>query len=392
MISLTNRWAVLGLMYLIGLALPMQFQAVAALAPFLVAEAGLTYTDIGVLTGLFMFPGIVLAIPGGLLAARIGDKLTLLIGLSIMLGSTLLFVASDNYGLMFFSRLLGGAGAVLITILSPKIVADWFVDKEIATAQATIASSFAVGVGLGMALLPSIAASSSWQTAMVANAAVAGLAMILLIVGFRNRETGAAQGNNRPKLWQLNRPEFVLSGLAGTGRGLFSSGYVVFMSFLPILLIGQGMRVVDAGWLTSIAAAVSLVSVPLGGALSDRTGKPNYFIVGGSLGTALSCVLVPYIAPALLWVLLFGVLRGGCTGGIMALPSQVLRPENRSAGFAVGTTMHLICMASFPPIAGYLLDATGDNAAPLWFAGLVWLSIAVLLAVFKMLQRRWIPQ
>ena len=85
MAGLTNRWAVLGLVFLIGLTLPMQFQAVPALAPFLINEAGLSYTDIGVLTGLFMFPGIFLAAPGGVLATRIGDKAALLMGLAVML-------------------------------------------------------------------------------------------------------------------------------------------------------------------------------------------------------------------------------------------------------------------------------------------------------------------
>jgi len=46
-------------------------------------------------------------------------------------------------------------------------------------------------------------------------------------------------------------------------------------------------------------------------------------------------------------------------------------------------------MAVFPAIAGYLLDATANTAAPLWFAGLLWLLIPVLLAVFKFLQRKW---
>ncbi len=134
MAGLTNRWAVLGLMFLIGVSLPMQLQAVPALAPFIVAEAGLTYTDIGALTGLFMFPGIFLAVPGGLLADRIGEKLTLTIGLAVMLGSALLFVATESYAVMFLSRLLGGSGAVLLSILLPKVVTDWFVGKEIATA------------------------------------------------------------------------------------------------------------------------------------------------------------------------------------------------------------------------------------------------------------------
>lgn len=391
-IYLTNRWAVLGLMFFIGIVLPMQFQAVPALAPYLVADVGLTYTDIGVLTGLFMFPGVFLAIPSGMLAARIGDRLTLAIGLATMLVAGVLFVATDSYGVMFVCRLLGGCGAVFISVLLPKVVTDWFVGKEIATAMATIASSFGLGVGIAIALLPWMASASSWSVAILANALIAVIALGLLLAIYRDKHRGEDGVRERPKLWSLSRAEFVLSTIAGSGRGLFSTGYIVFMSFLPLLLNAQGMPIEEAGLLTSLAATVSIASVPLGGYLSDRTGRPNYFIVGGAIGTALTCVLVPYFAPTLLWVLLFGLLRGGCTGGIMALPSQILRPKSRSAGFAVSSGTYFVCMAAFPPIAGYILDTTANTAAPLWFAGSLWLLITVSLAAFKLLQHMWVAE
>jgi len=266
------------------------------------------------------------------------------------------------------------------------------VGKEIATALATITASFGVGLGLAMASLPLIAAKSSWQVAMFSNVSVSALAIVLLLSIYRDHEVGSHKAKDNPKLWRLNRPEQVLSVLAGIARGLFSAAIVVFMSFLPPLLISQGMGVTDAGVLTSVAAIVATVSVPLGGFLSDRTGKPNHFIVGGAVGSALTCVLVPYIAPAILWVLLFGFLRGGCTGGIMALPSQVLRPESRSAGFAISAALFFAGMAAFPPVAGYVLDTTANAAAPLWIAGILWFLIPVVLAVFKLLQRKWITQ
>ena len=90
LIVLSNRWSVLALMFFIGTMLPMQFQSVAALAPYLVVEGGLSYTDIGVLTGLFMLPGAVLAAPGGMLAAWIGDRKALITGLTAMASSSIL--------------------------------------------------------------------------------------------------------------------------------------------------------------------------------------------------------------------------------------------------------------------------------------------------------------
>jgi cyanate permease len=389
MIDLSNRWVVLALLFVIGLTAPIQFQSVAALAPYLIGEAGLTYTDVGVLTGLFMLPGIFLAAPSGPLAARIGDRLTLILGAAVMALAAVVFATTESYWIMYASRIVGGAGAVAVTVLLPKLVTDWFAGREIATAMAIIAASVGVGIGATMAGLPWIASLSSWRVAMHATGLICAVAIAILAAVYRDPPRSPSTGTG-PLLWRIDGRELVLSSLAGLGRGLFSAGYALFMSFLPPLLIARGMPPVEAGLLTSITAIASLVSVPLGGYLSDRTGKHDYFIVGGSLSTTAVCLLIPYAAPVLLWVVLFGTLRGGCTGGLMSLPSQVLRPQSRNTGFAVVSAVYFICMAAFPAIAGYLLDATGDPAAPLLFSALLWLMITVLLVVFRVLQRRWI--
>jgi MFS family permease len=181
----------------------------------------------------------------------------------------------------------------------------------------------------------------------------------------------------------------VLTTVAGAARGLFVTGYVVFMSFAPVLLIERGNVLEQAAVLVSLVAVVSAVSVPLGGYLSDATGKPDLFIVGGAVGAALSCFLLPALAPAIVWILLFGLFRGGCTGGIMALPAKVLRPGSRNTGFAIAATVYFASMSVVPPLAGHLLDLTDDTAMPLRFAGMLWLSILVVLAGFRILQRKW---
>ena len=74
----------------------------------------------------------------------------------------------------------------------------------------------------------------------------------------------------------------------------------------------------------------------------------------------------------------------------MALPSQVLRPESRGSGFAVVSATYFVCMAAVPQIAGFLLDATANTSAAIFFAGALWLAIPILLAGFKVLQHKWI--
>lgn len=389
MIDLSNRWVALGFLFVVGLTAPIQFQSVAALAPFLIREMGLSYTDIGVLLGLYMLPGVFLAAPTGPLAALIGDRMTLVLGMVLMAGSAVVFVATESFAVMAACRLLGGVGAVAVSVLLPKLVTDWFHGREIATAMAIIASSVGFGIGVSMALMPAIAVSGSWQTAVLVTGGLCLLALVLLLGVYRDTREDGAKPGEPALLWRVDRRELALALLAGGGRGLFSAGYVIFIGFVPPLLISQGMTPVAASQLASVAALTSLISVPLGGYLTDRTGKPDYFVIGGSLSTALMCVLVPYAAPTLLWVLLFGFLRGGCTGGLMSLPSHVLRPESRTTGFAVVSAVYFACMAFLPPIAGWLLDATGDPAAPLLFAALLWAAITGVLLSFRGLQWRW---
>jgi len=385
-----NRWAVLALLFVVGLNMPMQFQVVPALAPFLVADANLNYAEIGALTGLFMAPGIVLAGPSALVAAALGDRLTVALGVALMAAATVVFVMSDSYALMYASRLMGGVGGVVITVFLPKIVTDWFAGREIATAQSIMASSFGVGVGLALAILPAMATLADWRTAMLANTAVGVVAVLLLLTLYREHPAGVASRRRAQNDGGIAQKEALLAGLAGSGRGLFSTGYVVFMSFAPPLLILKGMSAAEAGLLTSLAAMMSIVSVPLGGYLSDKTGKVNWFISLGAIGTGIACLALPYLAPAALWVMAFGLLRGGCTGGIMSMPAEALRPSSRRAGFAIASSTYFLLMAAAPAAAGLLLEETGDAKAPLFFAAGLWFAILAQLALFRFLLGRWV--
>lgn len=378
----------------------MQLQTVQALAPVLVERVGLTYAEIGMLTGLAMLPGVFFALPGGMLAARLGDRRTMAISLALMLLGALLFAATESYPVMVAARLVGGIGTAVLTTQGLKVVTDWFAGREISTAMSINASSFGLGIGMATGLLSGIAAVSSWQVAVLASVGLIGVALYLVLVVYRDKavpgaaSAGAAKsgpGRASRHGLQISLHEFVLALLAAAMRMWFVSGYVLFMSFAPVLLISRGMSVAQAGFLVSMSAIVALGSVPLGGYLIDRTKKPNVFITLGALGAAFACFMLPQGGYALFWILLFGLLRGACTGGIMALPSEVLRPGSRNAGFGLSSTVYFLGLSVIPPLAGWILDATQNHDAPLWFATGLWMMIPFTLLLFRVLQRSWMP-
>ena len=59
------RWSILGLLFAVRTAMAFQFQSVAAIAPMLRHEFGVGLAEIGLLIGLYLAPGIALALPGG---------------------------------------------------------------------------------------------------------------------------------------------------------------------------------------------------------------------------------------------------------------------------------------------------------------------------------------
>lgn len=86
--------------------------------------------------------------------------------------------------------------------------------------------------------------------------------------------------------------------------------------------------------------------------------------------------------------MLFGLVLAGPVGPVVALPSEVLRPESRSTGFGAWQTVYHVGMTVVPPVAGLLLDVTRSARTPVVFAGVLWLMIIPPLLVFRILVPR----
>src|SRR6185437_17123722 len=97
---LRSRWIMLALLFWIRLAMGFQFQSVASIATPLAQVLGFSAAAIGALIGLYVFPGFLAALPGGAIAARLPDRLSASLGLTIMaLGAAIMAVA-PGYGML----------------------------------------------------------------------------------------------------------------------------------------------------------------------------------------------------------------------------------------------------------------------------------------------------
>jgi MFS family permease len=327
-----------------------------------------------------MLPGIAVSLPGGLLTARFGDKSIAALGLALMAVGGLAMGIADAADIVFAGRLASGVGAVFFNLVIMKMATDWFAGREIAIAMGAILASWPVGIGVGLLTQPAIAEAFGPGAVFDAAAALAMVALALIAACYRDPPGGDA-AVAMPKA-RLTRGEAAPTVIAGLLWGAFNVGLVVFFSFAPPLLVERGMTLVQAASATSLGLWASAVSLPLGGLVVTRLGRPDLSIVVFSIATGVALALLPVLGVAAVPSFLFGLCLGPPGAAIMTLPARALAPAHRATGLGLFYTVYYATMAVGPALAGWLRDAWGSAAAATLYGALLFLASPLLLALF----------
>lgn len=385
-----RRWAMLGVVFLTRIAMGYQFQAVPSLAPFLVDEFRIAYAELGLLIGLFMLPGTVIALPGGLLGQRFGDRQLVLAGLLFMMVGGALTAAATDFITACAGRTLSGVGASLLNIFLAKIVADWFAGRELRTAMGVMLTAWPVGMGLALLSVGSLALVSSWRMAMHATVGVSAIAFGLMLTLYRQPrhidEAAQAPAGSLP------RRDLVLALASGAGWSTFNASLIVAVAFAPAILVERGVSVAEAAVPVSAAIWVTIVSVPLGGILADRLkARVDALIVGGCLTTSVLMLGIVW-APGTAWsYALVGLALGVPAGAFIALLPQAAKPETLATALGVYYSIYYLGMAVAQPIAGLTRDLTGRPVMPIVFAAALMALTVLSLVAFRLVERRATP-
>ena len=387
-----SRWLVLAILVFARTGIGLQFVSVAALMPQLKESFGINYTQIGLLLGIFMLTSVFLALPSGMIAARLGDRPVLWLGLASLVAGSILVSLSDAYTPAIAGRLMGGVGAVFTTVTAAKVLTDWFTGREIATAMSLLGVTWPIGIALGMTLLPLIEVWQGWRAAVFFTGTIPALALLLTVVyPLGSPETGNPSRSEKrvPALWSISWREFWIILAGGAAWPLMSAGgYVVFTSYAPGLLISRGASAVSAGLVIGLLSWLIIVTIPLGGYLADRTGRGDLMFLVGCLASAAAIALVPVGGPVELWVV-FAAIMGVTVGPVMALPGTALTPASRATGLGLYYTIYYLGTAALPMIGGWIQERSGSASAVLWFSAACLAVAPLFLLFFRRLQQRW---
>lgn len=308
--------------------------------------------------GLYLAPGVIVAIPGGAIAARFGDKRIVALGMIMMLAGGLLISFFPGWEALMVGRLLAGAGGVILNIVMTKMLVDWFIGREISTAMAVFVNSWPVGIALALLTLPLIAATGGLALVWWSVSALIGGGLVLFVLLYR-APAGAPAVTAKIQFTTLPVYALVMASLIWA---LYNTALAMVFSFGPALLNEKGWSLASAGTAISAFMIVFSIALPLGGILADRTGRRDLIILISLISFAMLMPLVSYVPPWLIAAifLVVGVLFALAAGPIMTLPSLVLPPEARTFGMGVFFSIYYGVMMIAPRIAGDLADRAGD--------------------------------
>jgi predicted MFS family arabinose efflux permease len=149
------------------------------------------------------------------------------------------------------------------------------------------------------------------------------------------------------------------------------------------MLVERGWSIASAGSAISIVLWLAVGSVPLGGFLADRTGRPEVLLVAGCIVFALLMIVLPRSSAVISTIVAIGLVCGHPAGPMMSLPARVLQPATRAIGMGLFYTIFYAAMMLGPVIGGACAKWTGSAAAAFDFGAAMILACPVILWGFN---------
>jgi predicted MFS family arabinose efflux permease len=380
-----RRWIILAILFAARAATGFLFQSVGSSAQLLMRDLAIDYSQIGMLLGAYLLPGVVVAFPAGLLGQRFSEKTLGLAGLALMAISGVALSWSENFPVALLARTVGGAGATIVVLVATKLTTDWFDRREIVLAMSILQMSWPFGAMLALPIQAVVAQLWGWPAVMISGALCAGAAFFAFAFVSPAPQAMQAATVDRAKL-----PGAVLLPvtIAGIVWGAMNLACILFFSYAPLLMTARGSSPTVAASLTSLAIWLTILAIPTGGYVVHRLGKPTAAIAVCALIAAFALTLFVAGVYPILCCLIFGIAVGPLSGAVLSLPSQVLKPSQRSVGFGVFYTCFYVLMAAGPSAVGRLQDIWRSPAAGLIAAAALLVVVVPLSLSFASLSNR----
>jgi predicted MFS family arabinose efflux permease len=357
-----SRWRAFALAYVSMLSFALVFQGVPPVLPLIVDSLGLSHTQAGLLMSLFALPGIMVSLPGGILADTLGPKKVGIFALLLMAAGSLLAGTGTGFFPLAAGRLAAGMGAITLAIVAPQTITRWFDRSNVGSMMGILNTAMPVGTILVFNLFVRAGITWGWRVPILFTSAVSLLVLVLfwlLHPGLPDSQKPRVTGKRNVAAAVKSLPAGVW--ICALVWMAFNAAAISFLSFAADFFASSGHDAAYASFITSLFMAGALVlSFPVG-YLTDRLGGEHAFIAFGSLAMALLLYLVPRTgASPVLLVALIGIAAALIPAPIFSLVPKLLTPDQTGTGYGVLSSLLNVGVLAGPFLVGMSYDQSGS--------------------------------
>jgi len=354
------RWVILVVVYLSILAFTLIFQSIPPLLPLIISELHLTYAQSGLLMSLFSLPGIFVSLLGGFVADRYGMRSLGAGCFLLMIGGTLLVGLGMNLQILWLGRIIAGIGGFTLSVFLPKLLSQWFQDRELGLAMGIYNTGVPLGSVICFGLFGKMGSLWGWRIPILLSGIYLLFTFILFLILYRLPPSREME-ESKPLSISKSLKEMGWSiWFVGFSWLWFNAAFSSFATFAPNLFLQKDYTIEQSGLLIGIPLLGSLFfSAPIG-YLVDRFKHQEWFIGMGAIGLAVLALFFNFSSWFLLLVVLMGIFSAMIPAPVYSLPPEMLKTKNVGLGFGVISTCSSIGLFVAPYLVGKARDLTGS--------------------------------
>ncbi len=356
--------------------------------PFMREGLGLDYQQAGNLGTASALGYLCLIVASGIVAARWGGRITIIIGVLLTAAGFIGLGLSSHYLLLLFWMVLLGFGTAFSYTPTISLLVGWFPERRAGVIG--IANS---GAGIGILLAGSLVpylneafGDSGWRLTwgIFALASVATAAAVFFFLPNPPRPGAEpAENRSRPSRSVYRDRQVIRIGLL---YAIIGSIYVVQAIFMYSFALESGLSAVAAGRLAAMSGILSIFSGPACGWLADRFGRRRIIqalVLADLIGSALP-VLWPALPGFALHYFIIGAVMSGLFTVVLAATTEAVSTREAPVAVSYVTLFYAVAQLVCPAVAGLVIEQAGGFQSV--FAGSAALIMIALFLSWRMRQ------
>ena len=372
--------------------------SVAPLAPFLLDALELSRFQAGLFLPAIYLGGVLMALPAGWLADRLGVRWTLGAG-QLLTGAMVVAAArAGGFPALLAFLVVGGFGFSALNPTTGKAIVEWFPPRRRGLAMGIKQMGLTLGGLAAALLLPPLALATSWRHALATAGALSLASAALVAALYRPPATLAVvPPAERPRLAELGaffrRPPILVVFGCGLALSSVQSSVLAYLALYAKETFA--VSAVAAGQFLALAQAGGTASRLAWGAISDRSfgGRRRPGVVASAVIGAIAYALFSLggVLPVELAVVLALVAGAGAFGWVglyFALVAEIGGP--RYAGLLTGVATAFAWSGTLigPPIFGLARETSGAYTVPWLILTTIATAVALVLPRLRPLVQR----